>query len=406
MRTSSMLRPLVLGAIAGLFYGCQQEDLLPEAGPAKMDSQTAAVLAENCDVIDFENAGLFPRDENGFITGVTSQKGAQVKVTGLARYSVISDTDWDTQNRANIFNTTDLPDGHPDWDLETPNWSNTTPSLGNVLIVQELMAPYNVASTPNDNAHGGRLELDFSEVGPVTVNSMHVLDIEQHAELRSRVDFYDAANNKINTADIMIAPTGDNGVGTVTFSNIKGVVKMVVIFDGTWNQYTNAGSGGIDNIEFCKDTPPTPECGPCEGKVSSLTFQYNGADNTKLMASVKTGSFWTKYIVIEDLDAGETFTLDGALNTDKRNGFAGTLGTEVLLVASVNGKITTTMIHTSCSQPIYQSYENGMYTTLAGSSKIGGPLCDFAPPVAEEKSDKKGAKFYAWKQYKGKRHGK
>jgi hypothetical protein len=110
---------------------------------------------------------------------------------------------------------------------------------------------------------------------------------------------------------------------------------------------------------------------------------YNGADNAKLVAAVKTGSFWTPLTVINDLDAGETFILDGALLTDRRNGFAGTLGTEVLLVTTVNGRVTSTMIHTSCSQPIYESYEGGMFTTLAGSSKIGGPLCDFAPAPEE-----------------------
>jgi hypothetical protein len=384
MKKSLALKPLVLLTLAGLFYGCQQEDQLSDASPVKVQSRTAAVVAENCDVLDFENASIFPRDANGYITGVISQKGAQVKVKGYARKSDVPASDWGTENRANIFNTTNLPEDHPDADLGTPDWSNTTPSLGNVLIVQELEAPHNVATDPNDNAHGGMLELDFSTVGPVTVNSMHVLDIEQHTELRSRVDFYDAANNKINDTDIMIAPTGNNGVGTVTFSEMKGVVKMVITLDGSWNPTTNAGSGAIDNIEFCKDTPPPSSCGPCEGKVSSLTLKYNGADNTKLVASIKTGSFWTPLTVIQDLDAGETFTLDGALNTDRRNGFAATLGTEVLLVATVNGQVTTTMIHTSCSQPIYQSYENGLYATLAGSSKIGGPLCEFAPPVEEE----------------------
>ena len=397
MMKSLTLRPLAFLALAGIFYGCHKEELAPGSAPIKVDIQAPVAIAENCDVITFENPGTFPRDANGYITGVLSQKGATIKVAGYARASDVPSTEWGTTNRANIFNTTNLPDGHPDDDLETPNWDGTTPSLGNVLIVQELVPPHNVPSDPNDNSHGEMLELDFSAVGPVTVNSMNVLDIEQHTELRSRVDFYDAQNNKINTSDIMIAPTGNNGVATVTFSEMKGVVKMVVIFDGSWNATTNAGSGAIDNIAFCKDTPPVP-CGPCEGKVSSLTFQYNGADNAKLVATIKTGSFWAPLTVIEDLDAGETFILDGALNTDSRNGFAATLGTEVLLVTTVNGVVTSTMIHTSCSQPIYQSYENGLYSTLAGSSKIGGPLCAFAPPVAaapqqdEEQGDKKDKK--------------
>ncbi|MGV3641492.1 MAG: hypothetical protein ACO1NZ_13285 [Adhaeribacter sp.] len=379
------LKSLAFLALAGLFYGCQQEDLGSDPAPLFSPSQTSAVVAENCDVIDFENAGQFPRDANGYITGVLSQKGEAVGVRGVARISNVPSTQWETDNRANIFNTTALPDDHPDADLETPNWNNTTPSLGNVLIVQELVAPHNVATDPNDNAHGGILELDFSAIGPVTVNAMHVLDIEQHYELNSRVDFYDAANNKINTSDLLIAPTGNNGVAQMSFADMKGVTKMVITFDGAWNPSTNAGSGAIDNIEFCKDTPPPPTCAPCEGKVNSLTFRYNGPDNATLVATAKVGAFFVPILTIHDLDAGETFVLDGARNIDRRGGFAGTLGTEVLLVQAAQGRISSTMIHTSCSQPIYQSYEDGMYTTLAGSSKIGGALCAFAPPVEEEK---------------------
>jgi hypothetical protein len=249
------------------------------------------------------------------------------------------------------------------------------------MIVQELEGPYNVASQPNDNAHGGMMVVDFTEVGPVTVKSMHVVDIEQHSELRSRVDFYDAADQKINTTDIKIAPTGDNGVGVVAFAEMKGVKKMIITLDGNWNEYTNAGSGAIDNIAFCKDIPPAPPCGPCEGKVNSLTFKYNGPDNATLVATAKVGFFFVPILIVNDLDAGETFTLDGARNMDRRNGFAGTLGTEVSLIQAVNGRITNTMVHTSCSQPIYESYGAGMFTTLAGSSKIGGALCAFTPPV-------------------------
>lgn len=372
---------MALMALAGLFYGCQQEELsqLPET--LKVNSQAAVTLAENCDVIDLENAAAFPRDANGYITSVLSSKGVAIGVSGYARRSDVPITEWGTENRANIFNTTDLPDGHPDWDLETPNWNNT-PSLGNVLIVQELVAPHNVATDPNDNAHGGKLVLDFSAVGPVTVNSMDVVDIEQYTETRSRVDLYDAADNKLNAADILITPTGDNGVGKVIFPEIKGVMKMIVTLDGS-NPTSNAGSGGIDNIAFCKETPPAPPCAPCEGKVNSLTFQYNGSDNATLLASAKVGSFWLPLMTITDLDAGETFTLDGVLNTDPRWGFNGTLGTEVLLVRTVNGQITNTLIHTSCSQPVYASYEAGIYATLAGSSKIGGTLCAFAPAPDE-----------------------
>jgi hypothetical protein len=224
------------------------------AGSGAIDNIAFSRMPERCDLIDFEFSESFPRDANGFITGILSLKGAAIMVSGSARHSNVPASKWESGNRANIFTTTGLPKNHPDADLKTPNWNNSTPYLRNVLVVQELVVPYNLAADPNDNAHGGRLVLDFSAAGPVTVNSMNVLDIEKYKESRSRVDFYDGANNKINATDIMIAPTGDNGVGTVYFSDMEGVVKMVVTFDGSWNASTNAGGGAIDNIEFCKAT--------------------------------------------------------------------------------------------------------------------------------------------------------
>jgi hypothetical protein len=122
--------------------------------------------------------------------------------------------------------------------------------------------------------------------------------------------------------------------------------------------------------------------------VNNLKMKYNGPDNATLIASAKVGAFYIPILIVSDLDAGETFTLDGAKNLDRRGGLEGTLGTEVILVQAVKGRITTTSIHTSCSQPIYSSYEAGMYTTLSGSSKIGGLLCFVAPPKPEPVPEK------------------
>lgn len=192
-----------------------------------------------------------------------------------------------------------------------------------MLIAQELVLDPTDASTPNDNAHGAQLEVDFSGNGPVTVNSMHVLDVDPY-EGKGMVAFYDATNNLITRVPVPV--TGDNGVTQMVFTGAKGVMKMIVTLDGQYSSSeTYAGSGAIDNISFCKEEvpPPPATCGTCEGKVSRMTFQYNGPEgDVFIQPSVKNGAktSGSGLKLIGPLQPGESFTLDGTQNTDSRGG--------------------------------------------------------------------------------------
>ena len=77
----------------------------------------------------------------------------------------------------------------------------------------------------------------------------------------------------------------------------------------------------------------------CEGKVTELTLQFNGAD----WGYVKVVQKKKNYVVYENTVApGEQFTFTG---TAKK----GTLGSEISIF--VDG-VLNTKIHTSCSKPI------------------------------------------------------
>ncbi len=103
----------------------------------------------------------------------------------------------------------------------------------------------------------------------------------------------------------------------------------------------------------------------CDGKVTSLTLEYQGASE----AFVEVFAKGKKHKAAKVLFSGQVLP-DGNLNIigyDKN----GTVGTEITIF--VDG-IKHTKIHTSCSQPIYIGMVSGDFEILNGYSKNGGQL--------------------------------
>lgn len=124
-----------------------------------------------------------------------------------------------------------------------------------------------------------------------------------------------------------------------------------------------------------------PACGPCEGKVSSLTFQYQGDGAALIEVFGRRGPRKNDPLFEGFVAPGGVFTVDGP---DTGNpGFRGTLGTEIDVFV---GGVHHADIHTSCSQPIGPGMVFGDFLILAGDSKHGGPLCpaDGEDPPGED----------------------
>ena len=113
----------------------------------------------------------------------------------------------------------------------------------------------------------------------------------------------------------------------------------------TWATNAN-GSRPATDYRFDAGLVEVPEepCGECKGKVSELTLLYTGT-----AAAVRVG---------------QEFTFVG---TDK-----GTLGTDISLF--INDELNT-IIHTSCSQPIYPGMISDLFTVVEGYSLTGGLIC-------------------------------
>jgi len=121
--------------------------------------------------------------------------------------------------------------------------------------------------------------------------------------------------------------------------------------------------GSLRNCVCVREaTPPEPgPCGPCSGKVTSLTLQYNGASGFVQVVQKKD----CKEVFSGVVEPGQEFSFTGA---DKH----GTLGTNILVYVGCSFNAS---IHTSCSQPIGPGLIRGDFTVISGTSKDGGPLC-------------------------------
>lgn len=132
---------------------------------------------------------------------------------------------------------------------------------------------------------------------------------------------------------------------------------------GGYGGYETVGSGGSGGQGGLGGNDR--ECGPCQDKITAMILQFNGLEISAVTAKDWKGNQFYHNAAISPSE-------QLVLNTDIMNG---TLGPKVELY--VNGLLNTE-IHTSCSDPnVLPGYSAGLFTLVAGESKIGGPLCDY-----------------------------
>jgi hypothetical protein len=117
-----------------------------------------------------------------------------------------------------------------------------------------------------------------------------------------------------------------------------------------------------------------PDCQECDGKVTRLDLQYNGAGSAFIEVVQKKDNL---VAFSGNVNSGETFSFSG--KDDK-----GTLGTEIMI--SVNGSVAQ-KIHTSCSVEIGAGSVFGNFTVIGGASRNGGELCPVNTPPSSAECD-------------------
>ena len=144
------------------------------------------------------------------------------------------------------------PTGNDD-DLGTPSaqhggpgqgagGGSNTEALGNVLIRPQHTKDQNndgLIDEPNDHSAGAGFVFKFAS--DVCIKGITFLDLD---DSDSSVSF--AAADGTVLSSLVPENTGDNGVNRLT-TNTCGVRSLTVVLNG---------SGALDNIEFCDETPP------------------------------------------------------------------------------------------------------------------------------------------------------
>jgi hypothetical protein len=167
-------------------------------------------------------------------------------------------------NAALVFDSA-APTGE-DFDLGCPNEDFGGPGVGSgggagspfvnnrpqgkILIIAEDLTDTNgdgLVDDPDDaDVVGSTTTFDFSKIGPITLKTITLIDVEP-IEGGASVEMFDAAGTTVG--EVPLISTGDNGVAVISLGPTKGVDSMVVTLNG---------SGGIDNLVFLP--PQKPEC--------------------------------------------------------------------------------------------------------------------------------------------------
>ncbi len=133
--------------------------------------------------------------------------------------------------------------------------------------------------------------------------------------------------------------------------------------DGIVDPGEQCDDGNLIDGDGCNSDCSIEECGPCDGKITSLTMQYNGTSTAVIKVVQKSDGV----IVFNDaVNSGEQFSFVGTW------GVHPTLGTEITIYID---DVENVQIHTSCSAPVGPGMIFGDFLIIAGESRNGGPLC-------------------------------
>lgn len=219
---------MMLGVAGLLLMGCDKEEAT-EMQPldAIAQEQNFGTDPTSCEIIEFEEA-------TGNVNTVYSQ-GTPVQVSAQLR---LPNGKFKKNNTALVIDTSvPNPQG-----FRTPNPAAIRP-MGNILTISEGKGKKQAQAISDE---GGRIELDFSAMGTITLKGIHILDIEKH-EAATTIEVLDAKGRVLKTLHPPV--TGAKGATRVSIEQ-KGVAKLRVTFESTQK---GKGGGAIDVIEFCRD---------------------------------------------------------------------------------------------------------------------------------------------------------
>jgi hypothetical protein len=198
------------------------------------DSKYFGTAPGTCEVIEFEGNNTIEIGA-GAVTTVYSE-GTPVRIAAQLKSAKGV---YDNANSAVLYNTSQ-PDSK-NKNYITPNTAAIRP-MGNVLTAGKTQG-----TSTSIYDKGSRIEMDFSEMGSITLNAIHVLDITAD-EAESTLELLDINDKIIKTYKLPV--TGAYGATRLNTDATPGVSKIRVTFNGDGKR---GASGAIDVLEFCRN---------------------------------------------------------------------------------------------------------------------------------------------------------
>ncbi|TPE45535.1 hypothetical protein [Pontibacter mangrovi] len=191
-------------------------------------------------------------------------------------------------------------------DPSTPSTNLINPFDAQMLGVYGLLTVGD-ASGEAVNEQGGRLILDFSPVGSVTMKTMVLTDIDED-EAGSKVELFSKTGQRLD--EQLIPAKGDKAAVILSFDNVPGVAKAVVTFGADRRR---AGSGAVARLQLCVEGVGRRDEARFNN-VQSLWLEYTGDKPANVAVRAKEGESSNAIFTAKGMKPGTMFKLSASAN--------------------------------------------------------------------------------------------
>jgi hypothetical protein len=274
-------------AFASLFlFSCERNNEQDTVEPMKasQDDNLIGYDPTTCNLVQTFGEGTLPR-----VVDVIEEDGAVMIVKAQRR-----------GHNGKYLNETEglLLDAHdPATDLVNRMDASMMAMSGLLTVADE--------SGQKANREGGRVTMDFSPVGSVTMKTMVFTDIAEE-DKGSKVELYSRTGQLLEQKEI--PARGKHETVIVSFDNIPGVAKAIVTFGA---ERSKMGSGAIARLQLCVEGQGRRDEVRNYG-VHTLWLEYAGDKPTNVTVNANTGSANSTVFSAKGMKPGTMFKVASA----------------------------------------------------------------------------------------------
>jgi hypothetical protein len=213
-------------------------------------------------------------------------------------------------------------------------------NMTNPFDVQMLGMYGGILTVPDEtgtkaNREGGRVILDFTPVGSVTMKTMLFSDIAEE-DGDSKVELYSRSGQLLEQKKI--PARGRNQAIFVSFDNVPGVAKAIVTFG---DERKTTGSGAIARLQLCKKGEGYNDY-VRSYSVHSLWLEYTGSQPANVDITARNGNSGKPIFSAKGMKPGTMFKLASSSEVSLGEELEITTNRRETRIIPMSGDYTTT----------------------------------------------------------------